>query len=86
MFWDFTKQLILEITFATRLLLMMGELAGGGSVAVDVAVTVRLQATGDSLLSAMSVCQSVFFSLKIFSNLFQTCFAIGDVSFGNGFI
>ena len=54
-------------------------------MAVDVAVTVRLQATGDSLLSAMSVCQSVFF-LKIFSNLFQTCFAIGDVSFGNGLI
>ena len=56
LFWDFTKQLILEITFATSLLLMMGELAGGGSVAVDVAVTVRLQATGDSLLSAMPVC------------------------------
>ena len=32
LFWDFTKQLILKITFATCLLLMMGELAGGGSV------------------------------------------------------
>ena len=70
LFWDVTKQLILEITFATSLLLRMGELAGGGSVAV--AVAVRWQATCDSLLSAMSVCLSVCFFLKIFSNLFQT--------------
>ena len=33
-FFDFTKHLILEISFATSLLLMLGELAGGGSVAV----------------------------------------------------
>ena len=33
-FLDFTKQLILEISFATSLLLMMGELAGAGSVCV----------------------------------------------------
>ena len=73
LFWDFTKQLILEITFATSLLLMMGELAGGGSVAVAVCVTVRWQATCDSLLSAMSVCLSVFFSKNVFqfvSNFF----------------
>ena len=41
LFWDFTKQIILKITFATSLLLLMGELAGGVSVTVDVAVTVR---------------------------------------------
>ena len=54
---------------------------------MDVAVTVRLQVTCDSLLSAMSVCQSGFFFIKkIFTNLFQTGFAVGDVSFGNGLI
>ena len=63
---------------------MMGELAGGGSVAVDVAVTVRLQATGAYYPQCPSA--SLFFFLKIFSNLFHTCFAIGDVYFRNGLI
>ena len=69
LFWYFTKQLILKITFAASFLLMMGELAGGGSVAVDVAVSVRLQATCVYYPQCPSA-SLFFFYIKIFSNLF----------------
>ena len=73
-FFDFTKHLILEISFATSLLLMLGELAGGGSVAVT-----RSMWQSTTRHVHLSVC----FFLNV-SDLVQIVFAIGDVSFGLG--
>ena len=68
LFSDFTKQLFLEISFATSLLLMMGELAGGGSVCGCGCCCYR-QVTRDMWQSTI---RGVRLSVCFFYNLFQT--------------